>query len=185
MTGALCGFEGKLPSRGDFVARGLPRTFLLAWRAWTDAALAASRTALGERWLPAWLEGPIWRFALPAATCGPDAVLGLMLPSVDLAGRHYPLTVAAVFAGQSAAPRDDAWLDAAEGAALAALDRDLAPDDLMAALQAIPGPNPGGTASAASWWTSGSPLVPAASLTLPGLPAAGAFAGMIDAGAAS
>jgi type VI secretion system protein ImpM len=140
---------------------------------------------LGARWLPAWLEGPIWRFALPGGICGPDAVLGLMLPSVDRAGRHFPLTVAAVFAGQSGAPRDDAWLDAAETKALQALDRDLAPDDVIAALQAIPGPAPGGTASASTWWTSGSPCVAAVSLSLPGLPAAEAFAGMIDAGAAS
>ena len=51
---------------------------------------------MGEAWLPAFLEAPVWRFTLPPGMCGAQAVLGLMLPSVDRAGRYFPLTFAAL-----------------------------------------------------------------------------------------
>ena len=35
----------------------------------------ASRSALDTEWLPAWLEAPVWRFALTAGVCGPDAAV--------------------------------------------------------------------------------------------------------------
>jgi type VI secretion system protein ImpM len=178
------GFEGKLPSRGDFVGRGLPRSFLRPWQAWVDAALSASRRMLGEAWLPAWLEAPVWRFAMQGGACGPDAVLGLMLPSVDRAGRHYPLTVAAVFIGVQAAPADVAWLDAVEAPALDALALDHAPEALLLSLDAVPGPDAGDGRGSGQWWTAGSPRVPAARISLPGLPPPADFAAMIDAGGA-
>src|SRR5260370_2664306 len=96
LSAAAIGFCGKLPARGDFVTAGLPRRFAEAWHDWLQPVLAASRRALGEDWLAAWLEAPIWRFALSPGTCGPDSVLGLWMPSVDRVGRHFPLTFAAV-----------------------------------------------------------------------------------------
>jgi type VI secretion system protein ImpM len=199
MTATLCGFDGKLPSRGDFIGRGLPRSFLTPWQAWVDAALSASRTALGEAWLPAWMVAPIWHFALPGGACGPDAVLGLLLPSVDRVGRHYPLTVAAVFAGRGPAPDiviGRPWLESVETLALAALACDHTPEALMQALAAVPPPDAdgpaaasgataaGGPAAAAVWWTAGSPRVPGARAAMAGLPGPSSFAGMIDAGGA-
>ena len=74
---ARLGFAGKLPARGDFVARGLPRGFTEAWDAWLSEVMPGSRAILGEGWLDAWLEAPIWHFALPAGFCGPDAVAGV------------------------------------------------------------------------------------------------------------
>jgi type VI secretion system protein ImpM len=185
MIAVLCGFDGKLPSRGDFIGRGLPRSFVTPWQAWTEAALSASRTALGEAWLPAWLGAPIWRFALPGGVCGADAVLGLLMPSADRVGRHYPLTMAAVFTGRGPAPdagAGDPWLDAAEALALDALACDRTPDTLMQALAAVPLPDLGGGAASAVWWTAGSPRVPGARAAMAGLPAPSSFAGMIDAG---
>jgi type VI secretion system protein ImpM len=148
-----------------------------------EAALAASRQALGDGWLGAWMEAPIWRFALPNGACGPDAVLGSTMPSVDRVGRHYPLTVAAVFGGVDGAPGCVGWLEAAEQAALDALALDRAPDALGAALDSIA--EPAWEAGAAGWWTAGSPRVPACRLTIAGLPAAADFAAMIDAGGAA
>jgi type VI secretion system protein ImpM len=146
-----------------------------------DAALMESRRVLGEGWVPAWMQAPIWRFALPGGACGPEAVLGLTLPSVDRAGRHYPLTVAAVFG--SGAPGDEGWLDAVEALALDALAQDRSPEVLMDALAGVaaPGLEPG----VAGWWTTGSPLVPAVRMDVAGLPDPGLFAGMIDAGGAA
>ena len=178
-----CGFDGKLPSRGDFVGRGLPRSFLTPWQDWVGAAVSASRDALGENWLPAWLEAPIWRFALPGGASGTDAVLGLLLPSVDRAGRHYPLTVAAVFEGRGPAPDPEAgrsWLDAVEALALDALACDRTPEALTSALAAVP-PPAGGLEGAGAWWTAGSPRVPPRRLALAACPPPSWFAGMIDA----
>jgi type VI secretion system protein ImpM len=174
------GFDGKLPSRGDFIGRGLPKSFLTPWQAWVDASLTASRRTLGETWLPAWMEAPIWRFTLPADACGPDAVLGLTLPSVDRAGRHYPLTVAAVFAGIRTPPADTAWLDAVETLALDALALDHPPEALMDSLNAVPEPT--GAPGEPAWWTTGSPRVPQTHKSTSALPAPETFAGMLDAG---
>lgn len=39
------------------------------------------------------MSAPIWRFSAAAGLAGPDAVLGVMMPSVDRVGRQFPLTL--------------------------------------------------------------------------------------------
>jgi len=87
------GFYGKLPSHGDFLRRRASDAFVDAWDAWLRECLAASRTALGARWLDLYLTSPAWRFACAAGACGPAPVIGLLAPSVDQAGRYFPLTI--------------------------------------------------------------------------------------------
>lgn len=89
------GFYGKVPARGDFVSRRLPRSFVEPWDLWLQASLTASREVLGETWLDRYLTAPLWRFALSSDVCGPDAYAGVLMPSVDQVGRYFPLTVAA------------------------------------------------------------------------------------------
>ena len=93
--GTAVGFYGKLPCAGDFVTRALPTTFVAPWDGWLQQALVASRAKLGDRWTETYLESPIWRFALQPQTCGPQAWAGVLMPSVDRAGRYFPLTLAA------------------------------------------------------------------------------------------
>jgi type VI secretion system protein ImpM len=81
------GFYGKLPSHGDFLRRRVSDAFVDAWDAWLRECLAASRTALGARWLDVYLTSPAWRFACAAGACGPAPVIGVLAPSVDQAGR--------------------------------------------------------------------------------------------------
>jgi len=191
---AAIGFHGKLPARGDFVGAGLPRRFVDCWDEWMRQGIAASREALGEGWVAAWLEAAIWRFALAPGICGPDAAIGLWLPSVDRVGRHFPLTVAAVVPGAdpSALIREGGgFLAAAERTGLAALFEDLGPEEIAARL-AEPG-EPGPAAAeidptlcppdGALWWTEGAPRVPAGAMPTSGLPGAETFAAMLDAGA--
>ena len=132
------GFFGKLPSQGDFVSRRLPWDFTEAWDAWLQAGLAQARERLGAQWLPAYLNAPVWRFALAPGLAGPSAWAGLWFPSVDRVGRHFPMTVAAALpAGQplpSLADADEQWL-ALEDAALAALDPATTLDRFDALLQ--------------------------------------------------
>jgi type VI secretion system protein ImpM len=127
------GFYGKLPARGDFVRFGLPRGFVDAWDGWLQEVLAASHAALGEEWLPAWLEAPVWRFALAPGLAGGDAVIGLWMPSVDQVGRYFPLTLAAVFPGTPPAVSlqgAGGFLDAFERAGRETLAADLTPEEL-------------------------------------------------------
>src|ERR1700712_4294952 len=88
------GFYGKLASRGDFVSLGLPQSFIQPWDTWLAAGLHVSQQQLGEDWLDAYLVSPLWRFVLAAGVCGPEAVVGVLMPSIDRVGRYFPLTVA-------------------------------------------------------------------------------------------
>jgi type VI secretion system protein ImpM len=171
------GFYGKLPARGDFVRVGLPRDFVEPWDAWLQSVMTGSQSLLGEAWLPAFLEAPVWRFSLPAGMCGSAAVLGLMLPSVDKAGRYFPLTFAALRSG-AIAIEDETWLDQCEAAGLAALEQDSTPQEISAMLGT---PNLSVRIEAARdavWWREGEA---SARMTLRCMPDAAAYAAMLTA----
>ena len=87
------GFYGKLPSHGDFLRRRVSDAFVDVWDGWLREGMAASRSALGERWLEVYLTSPAWRFVCGQGACGPAAVVGLLAPSVDRVGRYFPLTL--------------------------------------------------------------------------------------------
>ncbi len=209
VAGECAGFFGKVTSHGDFVARRLAPSFVQPWDAWLQGGLQASRQALGERWLATWLSSPIWRFALAPGVCGDDGVAGLVMPSVDRVGRHFPLTLAATVAGLR--PFDclggyDAWFGGLEELALSSLRDDFSLDVFDAALGALAGQPPGrgaptavGTVIAAGlpeqlakavanaalaghslWWTDGSPQVAPCLLVCRGLPAPAACAALLD-----
>lgn len=138
-AGALtpaAGFAGKIPARGDFVRAGLPTSFARPWDEWLAAGLADARARLGEAFDAAYMEAPIWRFALAAGACGPDPAAGVLLPSVDRVGRRFPLTIALALPGADPAglAACGEWFAALEAMALAAIERDLEPDALAAAL---------------------------------------------------
>ena len=180
------GFFGKLPARGDFVRSGLSRDFVDPWDAWLQHVLSGSQDTLGDAWPDAWLQAPIWRFALPPGLCGAAAVLGLWMPSVDRAGRYFPLTIALTTPGGwgSVAAAGGGFLDEAERAGLAALEQDLPPEALGERIAAALS-GPVGDSGApmddgmAAWWTDGSPLVPASVLSIAGLPDTERFTSMI------
>jgi type VI secretion system protein ImpM len=167
----ILGFWGKLPSRGDFLGVGLSKAFVNAWDAWVSASLAASQAAMGEDWQPAWMEAPVWCFRASAGYFGADPVSGLWMPSVDRAGRMFPLLIAAE-GGAGAA-----WFLQAEDAGRAALAENLGPDALAALL-----PQPTGSvhiAPGTQWWTEGAPRVAACRRVFAGLPPAEDFVLML------
>ena len=117
------------------------------------------------------------------------------MPSIDKAGRHFPLMIAATSPGatpEQMARHGTAWLDAAEDAGRAAVADDLTPEQLTALIPPPPNltatpdaglpydlqPQPG----AGSWWTEGGPLVPAQGLVLQTMPDAATFRMMLDGG---
>ncbi len=138
------GFFGKMPGRGDFVRRDLPNAFVDIWDEWLTECIARSRAALGHHWTDAWLCAPVWRFALGGGLCGPTAWAGVMMPSVDSAGRYFPLTLVASVAGAEI-PTSlliGGWIDALENAAISALDDATGFDGFAAAVSALPAPAP-------------------------------------------
>ncbi|MET0855918.1 MAG: type VI secretion system-associated protein TagF [Telluria sp.] len=143
MPSPAAGFFGKVSSHGDFVARRLPPAFQDPWDAWLQAGVQASRKALGPGWLATYLSSPIWRFALGPGVCGPGGWAGVLMPSVDRVGRHFPLTLAAV----GAAPLDQltqygAWYARLEDLALSTLTEGFSLDSFDAELAALAPPQP-------------------------------------------
>ena len=120
------GFYGKLASRGDFVSRALPQSFIDPWDRWLAAGLLASQNSLGGDWLKVYLVSPLWRFVLAPGVCGPQAAVGVVMPSIDRVGRYFPLAVVALLdhstslASLVGAP--DAWFEQAEAVLLDTLE---------------------------------------------------------------
>ena len=83
----ITGFFGKLPGRGDFIGRHLPKSFLDPWDTWLQQAIAQSHIQLGGLWRECYCTSPIWRFALSPGLCGPAVYTGILMPSVDRVGR--------------------------------------------------------------------------------------------------
>jgi type VI secretion system protein ImpM len=139
-----CSLYGKVPAKRDFIAIGAPREFLNAWEPWLQSAISASRTALGERWQPAFLTAPIWRFWLGADICG-RSVIGAFMSSLDGVGRYFPLTLFACADDKAAIPppefgSQDGWFDAAEAFLMSTLDHDANFEAMTADLGALPPP---------------------------------------------
>src|SRR5690625_1129305 len=133
------GVFGKLPARRDYVQQGLDRRLMDVLDPWLQNGLAASREALGEGWLDAWLRAPIWRFWLGRGIAGRTA-LGAMMPSVDGVGRYAPLCVIGR-AGRLAPPELDdhaCWFYAVENLMLAALVEGGTYEVLLAGLEMLP-----------------------------------------------
>lgn len=138
------GLYGKLASRGDFVSRGLPQSFIGPWDSWLAAGLLASQNAMGEHWLNAYLVSPLWRFALAPGLCGPQAAVGVVMPSIDRVGRYFPLTVAALLEpGEDLASLvsgPDQWFEQVEELLLATLDEGASFEALEEGLQGLGAP---------------------------------------------
>ena len=132
--------------------------------------MAASKSALGEQWRLIYLNSPIWRFILLPGIFGPSAWMGIMMPSVDNVGRHFPLVIAARMDLPSLAAVRDAqgWFEAIEQIALSTLSLEFRLDDLEDRLAITPfaadaSDNAIAAAAAeelADWWTkpSGQPI---------------------------
>lgn len=174
-TSGVPGWFGKLPALGDFASRRLPEAFVRGWDAWLQRELARSRAALGgTHWLDAFLVAPVRRYWIAGGLLGADAWIGVWMPSVDAAGRHYPFTIAAplgatAVVGARALPADAAWFDALDTIARSVLDPARGVDDLEHALAAFAATRGAGTAadttafaaataplaSGSLWWCAG------------------------------
>lgn len=93
LTTVRSAFYGKLPSRGDFVQRRMPRELFAAWEPWIAEILTQSRRGLGEAWAELYSASPVWRFSLSPGLCGDQGYAGVLIPSRDRVGRLFPLAI--------------------------------------------------------------------------------------------
>jgi len=173
------GFYGKLPAKGDFLGRRLPRSFVDTWDAWLQDAIGQSREAMGDGWLEAYLTSPLWRFVLGPDVCGQDPMAGVMMPSVDRVGRYFPLALAIPVPGCNRpfglALANDAWFARVEDLALSVLDDGADFDSFEAGVGAIGAPALEGDLDTRS-------LEGTCAVSLPGLEALGdAAPNLVDA----
>lgn len=128
------GFYGKMPATGDFVSRRLPGDFVRVWDRWLAQHIVPLFGA------ETWPENTALRFLAGPASFGASA--GIVLQSADRVGRRFPLSVVARLAE---APLKlayaDVWFEGIEKAAFAAQRGELTPDELDAALTALPAPS--------------------------------------------
>ena len=129
----MAGFFGKLPTSGDFLARGLAP----GQRSWLDDWLTRYLAAYAkdpESWPPGGLRG------LLDAPEGP--LLVVIGPSVDLPGRSFPI-LACIQAVEVSIESASRWTELAAVALSRAVRGDYDADTLLAALNSIPPPDPG------------------------------------------
>jgi len=171
---SITGLFGKLPAHGDFIRRALPDSFVEPWYAWLQQGMAEARAVLGEGFSEAWPAAPAWRFRLPAGACGPDEVVGVMLPSEDFVGRLFPLTLATL----PELPPDEAFFAALEAAGRDSQSGARCADALLAAL---PPASPGEAPEALGWWRIEDGAV--LRWNLAGLPPPAQFRVLVEGGA--
>ena len=138
----MVGFYGKLPAKGDFLSRRLPREFIDQWDDWLQVGMNDSRQALGDQWLQIYLTSPLWRFVLPANTLSADVWAGVFMPSMDKVGRYFPMMVAAPLAASTSpllvAATCTSWFEEIETHLLSALDdEELDMDEFATTLQGV------------------------------------------------
>ncbi|WP_068308743.1 type VI secretion system-associated protein TagF [Aliiruegeria sabulilitoris] len=137
------GAFGKMPSQGDFFWIDLPAGFAVVWDKWLSNSLKRARGYLGERWQECYYTAPIWRFTLAPGVVANQALLGVLMPSVDRVGRAFPLTLTMPVGASAASPLGHmscgGIFDALETLALDALDFSMTQDALRRRLGALKG----------------------------------------------
>jgi len=128
------GYYGKVPLKGDFISKDLPRSFMDPWHVWVKEALACSKNQLGEAWREYYLTTPLYQYVLSPGICGNKTWIGVMMPSLDRVGRYYPMTLSKTVPGMSNPftlfETCKTWLDGAEKLLLSCLDEDFSVESL-------------------------------------------------------
>lgn len=122
------GFFGKLPMRGDFVARRVDHSVRQGFDSWLGDAMQIGRDTAGADWADRFLTSPIWRFAVAPGVLAAPGLAGVIMPSQDSVRRLFPLVILADL-GEACDPvsvpgQASDWFSRAEETALDALEED-------------------------------------------------------------
>ncbi len=145
---------GKLPAHGDFVSRGLSMQQRDALDSWLSHEMAAAREELGDDFVELFSAAPPWCFIEERE--GDGWAGGAISPSVDAAGRHFPIIVARA---QLANDQAQAVARSCVEVIYDAFDRAMNADAMLAAVSQIDldGEQLSG---AARWWVEDENQVP-------------------------
>ena len=128
---------GKLPSHGDFIARGLAPDERDAWDAWLSGEVARARDNLQEGFAAAHDAAPTWRFVCGPGAFGPCWRAGALAASIDSAGRRFVIVCAAEdLTSEQAAHIGEPLTEAMEAILYAAFEQGLDADRVASACQA-------------------------------------------------
>lgn len=87
------GFYGKMPCRGDFVSRSLPRGLVDGFDLWFQQGMHSAKLELNEQWQARYAIAPIWRFFIAPGVFDQHGWIGVFIPSVDKVGRQFPCLI--------------------------------------------------------------------------------------------
>ena len=158
---------GKIPSHPEFLQNRTSREPEQSFDAWLEAGMGLASHRYGPAWTDAFelgaVQGFVWRS--PRASKCEELLCGVLFPSCDSVGRHYPLVVACAVPSQVVrrAPHvlPLAFGDYLERVHDAAADfSELAPAELAARLAALGPPSEDDVARAAAdydAWCSATP----------------------------
>ncbi|VAW45390.1 Protein phosphatase ImpM [hydrothermal vent metagenome] len=137
---STCGLFGKSPQKTDFISHFLPNEFTENWHNWLQSSLSVSREQLGENWLDYYLTSPIWNYAIMPDVITPQAITGVLVPSIDEIGRYFPLTIAHIGAQQpwAAYLYGNEWYRNLQDVALHALNENTSYSQLIDQLEKLP-----------------------------------------------
>lgn len=152
---------GKLPAHGDFVARGLTDAQQQDWDVKLSAAMHAAQAAYGDDFAERFALTPPWRCVIADAG---GWLGGALAPSIDRAGRKFPVLLGRRMAQRAGAA---AWAAACEDLLFAALPGGWSADDLIARAGAAE-PAAGVEDGPDGWWLDGAELLPNPPAALPG-----------------
>ncbi len=91
------GWFGKLPCIGDFASRRMAPLTRDAWDQWLSSVLVETREHWSDQWLTHYLQAPIWFWLQSPGEHTPHWSAGTLMPSVDQAGRYFPLVIVQPF----------------------------------------------------------------------------------------
>ena len=160
---------GKLPSRGDFVSRGLGGATLEAWDGWFSAQLESAKMRLGDDFPATHDAAPPWRFVDAPGAFGAGWRAGAFAPSMDSVGRRFFVMAAADHLTPAQATLGAAVALDMEDVIYEAFEQGWDADGVVERGGAVvrnvilaAGPTP--TSPAESWETAGSPTYPPTTL---------------------
>lgn len=167
---------GKLPTHGDFVARGLTMAEKSQLDRWLSGEMDLARARCGDDFEGRFDQAGPWCFAGPVQ----DGLWqgGALCPSIDSAGRRFPLFVACSGVAPAAAP------SAAEycvDVIFRAFEDRLTADDLcqnIAKAEWSAGETEAGAAADQGWWADGDDRSP--TMTMSGAFPEGLIAAMLE-----
>lgn len=160
---------GKIPKMGDFLRVGQVGRGGESLHDWIEQGMASAEGKRGAAWATAYAAGAPWAFLFrpPPSANAPEALVGVMKPSVDAVGRKFPLVVFAPALPRPVAPWPHVlpmvfgdFLDAAATVLLAS-DSLTSAADMQNALRSVPAPVIGDaepTAREYEAWTAATPL---------------------------